>query len=198
MEIPPRVRRRDSPRILRRAFRSWKYLRVCGEESTCSERCQRNVEIPPRVRRRVPNDRHDGGNTSACAEKRGRRGHKYRAPGKYLRVCGEEQYAAKNSRSLREIPPRVRRRVARQGCRACVGGNTSACAEKRRSMHEPQPVPWKYLRVCGEEHDHSIIPPAIMEIPPRVRRRAGGVLSLVALWGNTSACAEKSGHILVR
>ena len=85
----------------------------------------------------------------------------------------------------------MRRRALFVAHKRDVCGNTSACAEKRDDARDIDDSHRKYLRVCGEEHDHSIIPPAIMEIPPRVRRRAGGVLSLVALWGNTSACAEK-------
>ena len=51
---------------------NWKYLRVCGEESTAAAVNSWPKEIPPRVRRRdnkgeiVP---FRFGNTSACAEK---------------------------------------------------------------------------------------------------------------------------------
>ena len=72
---------------------SWKYLRVCGEESQINSAAAFDMEIPPRMRRRgapTVRGRAGPGNTSAYAEKseslRGEQGPK----GKYLRVCGEE------------------------------------------------------------------------------------------------------------
>ena len=92
MEIPPRVRRRvlgffrnyfDVGNTSACAEKSgdgyevsglaWKYLRVCGEESSATRNCKVKLEIPPRVRRRVDwndTDLGQSGNTSACAEKR--------------------------------------------------------------------------------------------------------------------------------
>ena len=153
LEIPPRVRRRDPIAasqlynfgntsacaekrrgcviILRAA---WKYLRVCGEEAHIAPAGSYRVEIPPRVRRRacgIELGFWPGGNTSACAEKRGRRIPPGRAPGKYLRVCGEEMGGRLGGALKKEIPPRVRRRVADIQQGSVEDGNTSACAEKR-------------------------------------------------------------------
>src|SRR5699024_10247640 len=69
---------------------------------------------------------------------------------------------------------------------------TSACAEKRHYMPASQKSRWKYLRVCGEEALHASFPEIPVEIPPRVRRRAGAGPCLMTANGNTSACAEKS------
>ena len=129
-EIPPRVRRRvptipashacagNTSACAEKSLEvgagnrlSWKYLRVCGEESASQSRqyaateipprlrtmsmtvFSGDSEIPPRVRRRVGMEasaRHYPGNTSACAEKRLRRLTSWCVTGKYLRVCGEE------------------------------------------------------------------------------------------------------------
>ncbi len=113
-----------------------------------------------------------------------------------------------------EIPPRVRGRGVPSGTTVPTGGNTPACAGKsrRRSFHfrqdrkyprvcgEETPIPAilrirrKYPRVCGEERSWHGLPPAMMEIPPRVRGReltnALGHLQN----GNTPACAGKSLH----
>ena len=92
---------------------------------------------------------------------------------------------------LKEIPPRARRRVIMiprpySGC-----GNTSACAEKSFRRSALGIVPWKYLRVRGEES----LPVANLrgngEIPPRARRRGRPSREEPCRVGNTSACAEK-------
>ena len=152
------------------------------------------LEIPPRVRRRVPegNRQHLGhGNTSACAEK----SHGYGAPirrwWKYLRVCGEESWRKYPSSPCTEIPPHVRRRVFRQPKVSGEPGNTSACAEKSPAATFANPGTRKYLRVCGEEQEYPAQEPQCKEIPPRVRRR--GIIAgyIASAHGNTSACAEK-------
>src|SRR5699024_9663722 len=132
-------------------------------------------EIPPRVRRRGPLlavDRGLVGNTSACAEKSGNRWSNVSAPGKYLRVCGEEPFGRNPSTFRLEIPPRVRRRAIITGDPEAEWGNTSACAEKRSVQSQEHPPKWKYLRVCGEESASGSPVMIGMEIPPRVRRRA--------------------------
>ncbi len=93
MEIPPRVRRRvrcrpapiqslgntsacAEKRLQQKQYptEGRKYLRVCGEEVPGEDVRHLPQEIPPRVRRRdrpAVNLTLKGGNTSACAEKRG-------------------------------------------------------------------------------------------------------------------------------
>src|SRR5699024_2546842 len=91
-------------------------------------------EIPPRVRRRGRFVLSPGlifGNTSACAEKRRHTRAIATAPGKYLRVCGEEAPYQSHCHRSREIPPRVRRRDWTTVKDNFNIGNTSACAEKR-------------------------------------------------------------------
>ena len=53
-----------------------------------------------------------------------------------------------------EVLPRVRRRVSTFGSAICELGNTSACAEKSRSVFLAIAGERKYLRVCGEEVKH--------------------------------------------
>ena len=50
-----------------------------------------------------------------------------------------------------EIPPRARRRAKDELERRGYTGNTSACAEKRKSKWAGFKTNWKYLRVRGEE-----------------------------------------------
>ena len=134
--------------------RPGRYLRVRGEErgrppSACS-----TTEIPPRARRR-DHRRHRTparvGNTSACAEKRGRGGGRHGLPRKYLRVRGEELVRAKERAQTVEIPPRARRRDDRLVPGGFQNGNTSACAEKSARGDLRQVDDAKYLRVRGEE-----------------------------------------------
>ena len=47
--------------------------------------------------------------------------------------------------------------------------------------------------MCGEETVLPRISLLVLEIPPRVRRRAGSSQPIRSPIGNTSACAEKSG-----
>ena len=193
LEIPPRVRRRVRVRNILLVVEgntsacaeksapcsasctgSWKYLRVCGEERSPVSALGARWEIPPRVRRRAPDGVHRDlvhGNTSACAEKRKCHEKRGAAPGKYLRVCGEETNQPPVSRPLTEIPPRVRRRVRLASGEAALRGNTSACAEKRLLPRMIFRRCWKYLRVCGEEVGDGELNHFVLEIPPRVRRR---------------------------
>ena len=157
------------------------------------------MEIPPRVRRRVTDTARPfagGGNTSACAEKRGNFRANIRGTWKYLRVCGEESWRKYPSSPCTEIPPHVRRRVFRQPKVSGEPGNTSACAEKRLFFLKELVFLWKYLRVCGEELLDNIELAFKWEIPPRVRRRGGQRTYRDLYRGNTSACAEKSGHVI--
>ena len=48
--------------------------------------------------------------------------------------------------------------------------------------------------MCGEEEVKWAETSARSEIPPRVRRRVGVAAVDVAVFGNTSACAEKSAR----
>ena len=70
--------------------------------------------------------------------------------------------------------------------------NTSACAEKRAHAAPAARSPRKYLRVRGEEEIRIMESGAGAEIPPRARRRDGGEGKKARIFGNTSACAEKS------
>ena len=151
-EIPPRVRRRvpvfselrirrgntsacAEKRIAAPGFevRQRKYLRVCGEEFWFIRKAPFELEIPPRVRRRVKAEANNveiEGNTSACAEKSASAASRSTSCRKYLRVCGEEQNQLTDVQLRMEIPPRVRRRGFPQGRVSTSHGNTSACAEK--------------------------------------------------------------------
>ena len=131
-------------------------------------------EIPPRVRRRVIFVQGGGvaiGNTSACAEKRLTAADRTADYGKYLRVCGEEFTLSEPRLQEMEIPPRVRRREMHNFFQLVDDGNTSACAEKSGLADALLKNIGKYLRVCGEELPASSIRLAMVEIPPRVRRR---------------------------
>ena len=110
---------------------------------------------------------------------------------KYLRVCGEESRLALMAAGMLEIPPRVRRRAGAWPFNVVGSGNTSACAEKRRLSGRKRRLVRIYLRVCGEERFISAATLIRPEIPPRVRRRVGVAAVDVAVFGNTSACAEK-------
>ena len=112
----------------------WKYLRVCGEEPILMSLGMSDLEIPPRVRRRVFLKVLCGifnGNTSACAEKSKKTPLALHCHRKYLRVCGEELLHVRPGYWNKEIPPRVRRRAPIRAAGRGRTGNTSACAEKR-------------------------------------------------------------------
>ena len=151
-----------------------KYLRVCGEEAKVTVKDSKNLEIPPRMRRRAPAYSATFGlvgNTSAYAEKRNGAGVTRQSQRKYLRVCGEEPLIHSVIFSAMEIPPRMRRRGAHLRYSAGETGNTSAYAEKRSGGVGRWIGLRKYLRVCGEEITEASYGPAILEIPPRMRRR---------------------------
>ena len=192
-EIPPRARRRDTEGAsradtngntsacaekstgMRRVLpRSWKYLRVRGEERPGGVLLGCGREIPPRARRRGGGEQGfevSDGNTSACAEK---------SP---TRVTTRG--------FISEIPPRARRRGFQGGKDQPTLGNTSACAEKRVDAGKPGRHARKYLRVRGEETYDPDSQSWRMEIPPRARRRARSDPHTLMAEGNTSACAEK-------
>ncbi len=138
-----------------------------------------------------PLRRGRGGNTSACAEKRGLGNHRRPEPWKYLRVRGEEPSTLDTAVRTAEIPPRARRRgfVLRRA--HSIIGNTSACAEKSANHPPALACTRKYLRVRGEETATAIGTPLAMEIPPRARRRVAHHGAAPWRPGNTSACAEK-------
>ena len=50
--------------------------------------------------------------------------------------------------------------------------------------------------MCGEEKPSITLGRLVQEIPPHVRRRAAAASWGISIIGNTSACAEKSGHRL--
>ena len=165
-----------------------------GEEQEMGSIWTKIAEIPPHARRRgirlllaqrIP------GNTSACAEKSGRR--RWRSPkfGKYLRMRGEERFEVDPSAQTVEIPPHARRRECERQPATINEGNTSACAEKSYRGAWEVARWWKYLRMRGEEEDAWLSFIQFEEIPPHARRRdgLGGYSKLEA--GNTSACAEK-------
>ena len=213
VEIPPRARRRGRPRNslwgvtgntsacaeksstnAPKPSQPSKYLRVRGEEGQGGCLWGGLLEIPPRARRRgwhAPPVHFGHGNTSACAEKRMVCVVLTVLCWKYLRVRGEEFDQHTSPEDELEIPPRARRRdVGRDDWWACTG-NTSACAEKRTAINHPIPPYWKYLRVRGEELPGRRRWSLAGEIPPRARRRAAIVESILPYLGNTSACAEK-------
>ena len=103
-----------------------------------------------------------------------------------------EHGAASCHCASKEIPPRMRRRVAEAASNACFPGNTSAYAEKRENQETDMESRRKYLRVCGEEIGGTVGKDANLEIPPRMRRRARVVVPISRARGNTSAYAEKS------
>ena len=213
-EIPPRARRREAlilfaTRLLgntsacaekrcpkhQPCWSQWKYLRVRGEEAPARISDTRAAEIPPRARRRADAGTcrcGDGGNTSACAEKRHVPAPRNSQGWKYLRVRGEEARACTAEFSRVEIPPRARRRAFFGSVCSDMKGNTSACAEKSSVMPGRKVSNWKYLRVRGEEISIHAVLIATLEIPPRARRREPAGWCFDGGYGNTSACAEKS------
>ena len=172
-EIPPRARRRAQAERNRKGasgntsacaekrpppppahLPARKYLRVRGEEPYAHLLTRAFSEIPPRARRRAdPSKRArcGRGNTSACAEKRGAVPVLAVTFWKYLRVRGEEWFIPLSSGTVREIPPRARRREESMTRLPSWIGNTSACAEKRWPVLFCAGDYRKYLRVRGEE-----------------------------------------------
>ena len=112
------------------------YLRMRGEEQNWVRcRCAQG-ELPPHARRRArfsPVTSITLGITSACAEKRGPLDDLITNRRNYLRMRGEENWAAFPRGLKKELPPHARRR-AKAGLDSAAGeGITSACAEKSRS-----------------------------------------------------------------
>ena len=166
-----------------------------GEESPRLTAPAVEKEIPPHARRRerwTGSPAGDRGNTSACAEKRAEPMDEVKLTGKYLRMRGEELTSRRLPCALTEIPPHARRRGGRALESLLQAGNTSACAEKRKTKCRRSPATRKYLRMRGEEVRASTSAMPWSEIPPHARRRARRFDSSSPLAGNTSACAEKS------
>ena len=153
------------------------------------------AEIPPRMRGRVnltnlPAD--SSGNTPAYAGKSDETYNHRWARRKYPRVCGEEASAGYRRYWRWEIPPRMRGRVNPAPTGGALPGNTPAYAGKRRRLLLLFGLPWKYPRVCGEEHRLGCPRYCLVEIPPRMRGRDLRWLNRLDPRGNTPAYAGKS------
>ena len=101
------------------------------------------------------------------------------------------------SGGMMEIPPRMRRRVLSTGQVCGFLGNTSAYAEKSPPLSWMRWLVGKYLRVCGEEVSSMKSRQLLLEIPPRMRRRAQRNISESIPLGNTSAYAEKRDTTMI-
>ena len=115
----------------------------------------------------------EDGNTPACA--------------------GKSRRSFSSSHCMMEIPPRARGRdhVSDQGY--CLHGNTPACAGKSASHRPDTPATRKYPRVRGEEELVTLRGNSGQEIPPRARGREAELQDHAKEFGNTPACAGKSG-----
>ena len=111
-------------------------------------------------------------------------------------MCGEESNIAGRFGGVMEIPPRVRRRATAAEGFKLRAGNTSACAEKRHTPRVQRSHRRKYLRVCGEEARAMTVVSESGEIPPRVRRRVGGLvvpmMGIVRPWAVPTAVTSPS------
>ena len=135
---------------------------------------------------------HEAGITSARAEKSGCHCAVTLLDRNYLRACGEEHLAHGHHQTGTELPPRVRRRVQVPSPRPVEFGITSARAEKSMVKNFIVTSHRNYLRACGEEANGKAPTGCMLELPPRVRRRARLELPADHMLGITSARAEKS------
>ena len=96
-----------------------------------------------------------------------------------------------------ELPPRARRirGVSAEG-EVCLG-TTSACAENTGAPPISVRAVRNYLRVRGEYSNLVEEAEGLLELPPRARRILNGKVSLVHVFGTTSACAENTAKKIV-
>ena len=138
-------------------------------------------ETPPLARRKRGAKRRTPlakGNTSACAEKTCYRSSSSAAPGKHLRLRGENKTVEALQNFIQETPPLARRKLVSAFLISLNFGNTSACAEKT---------------------DKRQIKPMIKsETPPLARRKPSDVVRVLESQRNTSACAEKTTNTTAR
>ena len=173
LELPPRARRIPTPH---------------GMRLKC-------LELPPRARRiPVSGTKAAGftGTTSACAENTLHVGFHILGNRNYLRVRGEYLEIASHAVIIQELPPRARRIQDSWYATDSGNGTTSACAENTRGAGSAFGLGRNYLRVRGEYQIKGLRGAWIEELPPRARRIRVTCVTLHALRGTTSACAENT------
>ncbi|AIT89769.1 Hypothetical protein Cul210932_1845 [Corynebacterium ulcerans] len=92
---------------------------------------------------------------------------------------------------LEELPPHTRRKELEDKLTSQDSGTTSAYAEKSSCGDRRAEGARNYLRIRGEKNraSHRIL--QSLELPPHTRRKAHTYLINFALFGTTSAYAEK-------
>ena len=133
-----------------------------------------------------------GGNTSAYAEKTNFTFGRFRCCWKHLRVRGENSTTNRQQIPMAETPPRTRRKLGKHYRIIDKIGNTSAYAEKTPFYYLVCAFIKKHLRVRGENVLRRAFPVAVIETPPRTRRKLGVILISTENVRNTSAYAEKT------
>ena len=170
------------------------YLRIRGEEKSCTNCATPRAELPPHTRRRVGVDQgycSIRGTTSAYAEKSTLNHPQIEGTWNYLRIRGEEGLAASRSMGVGELPPHTRRRAAHDLLQPFSNGTTSAYAEKRAMASFQSEGAGNYLRIRGEERHARHLLHHQRELPPHTRRRGWYHMLFASPLGTTSAYAEK-------
>ena len=111
---------------------------------------------------------------------------------KHLRVRGENSTTNRQQIPMAETPPRTRRKLGKHYRIIDKIGNTSAYAEKTPFYYLVCAFIKKHLRVRGENVLRRAFPVAVIETPPRTRRKLGVILISTENVRNTSAYAEKT------
>ena len=153
------------------------------------------METPPLARRkliRVVVRLCRKGNTSACAEKTDYRTFVLSMNEKHLRLRGENRLLLTRSSIKLETPPLARRKLVLTFDDTAKKGNTSACAEKTRREPLSYTHKRKHLRLRGENSLKAMQRSSAPETPPLARRKHKNHYNTSYLFGNTSACAEKT------
>ena len=168
-----------------------------GEYGTDEWRGVITAELPPRARRipiPTPEQSPLTGTTSACAENTQHSEFRWAFGGNYLRVRGEYPSSVYWISEIVELPPRARR-IRKDTAVLHPGlGTTSACAENTVTEQQRNSELRNYLRVRGEYEGRLTVTVARLELPPRARRIRRAPITVFAIAGTTSACAENTAQ----
>ncbi len=172
--------------------------RVRGEEWRAQAAPRAAAGTPPRARGGGAPALHAArhrGNTPACAGRSGSRSMTGLGSREHPRVRGEEAGKSAHLKALAGTPPRARGGDHLDGQLRDPGGNTPACAGRRRSGRCGRPGSREHPRVRGEEIASAIARHACAGTPPRARGGGGVAGGVRPTAGNTPACAGRSPRL---
>ena len=169
--------------------------RVCGENSTNSDKAASMLGSPPRVRGkplRFIHLLHSVRITPACAGKTNKDSNGWEFTKDHPRVCGENRSAHHADGFCKGSPPRVRGKLCGFELPNAVKRITPACAGKTTSICSGLSSFWDHPRVCGENDFIIFSNDEGKGSPPRVRGKRESRRKSIPANRITPACAGKT------